>query len=153
VSHSEKEDLEKRRCHEREFLSMVFFSSWGRIQRKTWYMGPCAGVDYNLILCRLQSRLRTCTMGNPMLESTLTIFQSRLYSPVRDLGFGLCCFLWLWRFKLLWNACSRAWPELCCTPGRFAPPANIKRQVWKLNTKEKSKEEEYRADLLCSSQI
>jgi hypothetical protein len=35
-------------------------------------------VDYN-----------TFTMGNPMPESALTLCQSRLYPPVRDLGFGL----------------------------------------------------------------
>ncbi len=32
--------------------------SWGRIQIKTWFMGPYAGVDYNLTLCPLQSRLQ-----------------------------------------------------------------------------------------------
>ncbi len=32
----------------------------------------------------------TFTMGNPMPESTLTLCRSRLYSPVRDFGFGLC---------------------------------------------------------------
>jgi hypothetical protein len=31
----------------------------------------------------------TFTMGNPMLESTLTLFQSQLYPSVRDFGFGL----------------------------------------------------------------
>ncbi len=31
----------------------------------------------------------TCTMGNPMPESTLTLCQSRLYLPVRDFGFRL----------------------------------------------------------------
>jgi hypothetical protein len=35
-------------------------------------------VDYN-----------TFTMNNPMPESTLTLCQSRLYPPVRDLRFGL----------------------------------------------------------------
>jgi hypothetical protein len=29
-------------------------------------------------------------MDNPLPESTLTLCQSRLYPPVRDLGFGLC---------------------------------------------------------------
>jgi hypothetical protein len=29
------------------------------------------------------------SMGNPMPESTLTLCQSRLYSPFRDFGFGL----------------------------------------------------------------
>jgi hypothetical protein len=50
-------------------------------------MGPYAGVDSNLTLCRLQRS--STTMGNPMPESTLTLCQSRLYPPVRDLGFGL----------------------------------------------------------------
>jgi hypothetical protein len=42
-------------------------------------------------ICPLQSRPNTFTMGlgNPMPESTLTLCQSRLYPPVRDLGFGL----------------------------------------------------------------
>jgi len=30
----------------------------GRIQRKTWWMGPYAGVDFNLTICPLQSRLQ-----------------------------------------------------------------------------------------------
>ncbi len=30
----------------------------GRIHRKTWCIGPYAGVDYNLISCPLQSRLQ-----------------------------------------------------------------------------------------------
>jgi hypothetical protein len=30
----------------------------GRIQTKTWCVGPYAGVDYNLTLCQLQSRLQ-----------------------------------------------------------------------------------------------
>jgi hypothetical protein len=45
----------------------------GRIQRKTWSMGPNAGVDYDLTLCPLQSRLQHITLGNPMPESTLTL--------------------------------------------------------------------------------
>jgi hypothetical protein len=31
----------------------------------------------------------TCTMGNPMPESTLTLCQSQLHPQVRDLEFGL----------------------------------------------------------------
>jgi hypothetical protein len=55
---------------------------WDRIQRKTWCIGPYAGVDYNLTLCLLQRRLQF-NMGNPMPESTLSL-------PVRafDLGLG-----------------------------------------------------------------
>ncbi len=52
----------------------------GRMQRKTWCMGPLAGVDYNLALCILQSQLQHFTLGgqpyarvdlNPMPEPTL----------------------------------------------------------------------------------
>jgi hypothetical protein len=34
-------------------------------------MGPYAGDDYNLTLCRLQSRLQDSTMRNPKPKSTL----------------------------------------------------------------------------------
>ncbi len=56
-------------------------------------MGPYAGVDYNLTLCQLKVDYNTFTIGNPMPESTLTIYQSRLYLPVRDFGYGLCLLL------------------------------------------------------------
>ncbi len=69
-----------------------FVCNWGRIQRKTWWMEPYAGVDYNLALCPLQSRLQNIYREQPSLsESTLTLCQSRLYPPVRDFGFCLCC--------------------------------------------------------------
>ncbi len=47
--------------------------------------------DYNLTLFPLQSRLdsNTLTMGLPMPELTLTLCQSRLFSPVKDFEFGL----------------------------------------------------------------
>ncbi len=56
---------------------------WGQIQRKTWCLGPYAGVDYNLTLCPLQSRLQHIYhgIGQLMPESTLTLCQSRLYPP------------------------------------------------------------------------
>ncbi len=57
----------------------------GRIQRKTWCMGPYAVVDYNLPLVDSCVDSNTFTMGNPMPESTLSICQN--LSPVRDLGF------------------------------------------------------------------
>ncbi len=64
---------------------------WGRIQRKTWCMGPYAGVDYNLKLFPLQSRFQHNNYGQRyMPEATLTLCQSRLYPPVRDFKFGLC---------------------------------------------------------------
>jgi hypothetical protein len=57
-------------------------------------MGPYAGVDYNLASCPLQSRHQHIYHGqpyarvdlNPMPESTLTLCQSLLYPPVRDLA-------------------------------------------------------------------
>jgi hypothetical protein len=53
-------------------------------------MGPYAGVDFNLTLRQLQSRLRHIHYGQPyMPESTLTLCHSRLYYPVRVLKFGL----------------------------------------------------------------
>jgi hypothetical protein len=45
-----------------------------RIQRKTWCTGPYAGVDYNLTLCPLYSRLHL---------PWATLCQSRLHPPVR----------------------------------------------------------------------
>jgi hypothetical protein len=62
-------------------------------KEKTWYMGPYGGVDYNLTLCSLDSN--TFTMGSPLPEPTLTLCQSRLYTPIRDFGFCLrvVCFL------------------------------------------------------------
>jgi len=38
-------------------------------------MGPYARADYNLTLCRIQSQLNTCTIGNPMPETTLSSSQ------------------------------------------------------------------------------
>jgi hypothetical protein len=60
----------------------------GRIQRKTWCMGPFAGVDYNLTLCPLQRRLLHIYHGQPMPESTLTLCQSCLHPPSQG--------LWIW---------------------------------------------------------
>jgi hypothetical protein len=73
---------------------------WGRIQRKTWCMGPFAGVDYNLTSCPLQSRLQHIYHGqpyarvdlNPMPELT-SICQSRLYPPSQG--------LWIWPLVFL----------------------------------------------------
>ncbi len=73
------------------FLLAVHIVSRGRIQRKTWRMGPYAGVDYNIALCPLQSRLQHIYHGqpyagvdlNPVPESTT------VYPAVRDLAIGL----------------------------------------------------------------
>jgi hypothetical protein len=54
------------------------------------FMGPSAGVEYNLTLCPLQSRPQHICYGHLMPESTLTLCQSRLYPPVRDFVFDLC---------------------------------------------------------------
>jgi len=54
-----------------EFFSFQLLLCWGRIQRKTWFMGPYGGVDCNLTLCRLQSQLQvynTFTMGNHAVD-------------------------------------------------------------------------------------
>ncbi len=56
----------------------------GRIQRKTWCVGPCAGVHYNLTLCTLQSRLRHIYHGQPYARVVDFIPQS----GTLDLAFG-----------------------------------------------------------------
>jgi hypothetical protein len=61
-----------------EFLLVTI----GRILRKTWCIGPCAGVDYIfLILCPLQYMYHG--------HGRAILCRSRFYAPVRDLGFGL----------------------------------------------------------------
>ncbi len=52
-------------------------------------MGPNAGVDYNLALCPLQSRLKHIYHGQPFARAYLNPMQRRLYSPVRDFGVSL----------------------------------------------------------------
>jgi hypothetical protein len=63
----------------------------GGIQSKTWCMGSYAGVDYNLTLCPLQSRLEHIYHGrqlytkvdlNPMPESTLSPSQGLWIWPL-----------------------------------------------------------------------
>ncbi len=49
--------------------------------KKTWCLGPCAGVDYYLPFVHVRVDSNTFTMGNTMPESTLTLCRSRLYSP------------------------------------------------------------------------
>ena len=53
--------------------------------KKTWCMGPYAGVEYNLTLCRLQNRLQHMHHGQPYAESTLNLCHSRLYPPIQKL--------------------------------------------------------------------
>jgi hypothetical protein len=53
-------------------------------------MGPYAGVDFNLTLWPLQSRLQHNFYGQPYARVDLNpICQSRLYPPDRDFGFGI----------------------------------------------------------------
>jgi hypothetical protein len=49
-------------------------------------MGPYAGVDSPYVHSRVDSN--TFTMGNPIPESTLTLYRSRLYPPRQG--------LWIW---------------------------------------------------------
>jgi hypothetical protein len=66
-------------------------------KEKQWFMEPYVGVNHNLTVCRLQSRLKHIYHGqpharvdlNPILESTLTLCQSQLYPLVRDFQCGL----------------------------------------------------------------
>jgi hypothetical protein len=109
---------------------------WGRECRKQFFT-VYAGVDYNLTLCRLQSRLQHFYHGrNPMPESTLNLRKSRLIPPVRDFGFGLCplpppqlsAFIYLSpNFKLLRNPkinSEELIPPRCvaCMAGRYDHP-------------------------------
>jgi hypothetical protein len=50
--------------------------------KKMWCMRPYAGVDYNLTLCPLQSRLQHVYHGQPYARVDFT-------PPVRVFGFGL----------------------------------------------------------------
>ena len=55
------------------------------------YMGPFARVDYNITLCRLQSRLQYMYHGQPYARVDLNpVPESTGIPPVRDLRFGLC---------------------------------------------------------------
>jgi hypothetical protein len=93
---------------------------WGWIQRKMVYGTPWRSWLYKLTLCPLQSRLHHIyhghwlgiVMGNPMTEPTLTLCQSRLYPPVRDLGFGLCSLFlieWLLKCHMKTTIFNRRW--------------------------------------------
>jgi hypothetical protein len=62
--------------------------SRGRIQRKTW--DPNAGVDYNLTLCSLKSRLQYNYHEQPFARVDLNPMpRVDVIPPVRDFGFGL----------------------------------------------------------------
>jgi hypothetical protein len=46
-------------------LFNVYLQTEAESKEKTWCMGPYAGVDYNLTLCALQSRLLHIHHGQP----------------------------------------------------------------------------------------
>ncbi len=55
--------------------------TWGRIQRKTLYMGPNAGVDYNPTLCPLQIRFQHIFHGQPYVIVDLNHLPESTLSP------------------------------------------------------------------------
>ncbi len=64
----------------------IFPESWGRIQRKTWCMGPELTITSPYVHSRVDSI--TFTTGNQMPESTWTLCQSRLYPQSRTSNFA-----------------------------------------------------------------
>ncbi len=91
--------------------------TWGRIQRKTWCMGPYAGAIISPYFhSRVDSNTFTMAMGNPMPESTSTLWQSQLCPPVRDFVFSYICF----------QDCVS-----CFLLIRFLSPRLIVRQSWR----------------------
>jgi hypothetical protein len=67
-------------------------------------LGPYAGVDCNLTVCPLQSRLQQIYHGRPYARVDLNPMQQTTLSPIRD--FGFC--LWLYHFSrtvVLWVYC------------------------------------------------
>jgi hypothetical protein len=60
----------------------------GRIQRKTCCMGPYAGVDFNLTICPLQSRLQQIYHGQPYARVDLNPMPGSILSHSQG--------LWIW---------------------------------------------------------
>jgi hypothetical protein len=48
-------------------------------------MGPCAGDDYNLTLCRFQNRLQYMYHGNPYARADLNPMPESTLSPSQEL--------------------------------------------------------------------
>ncbi len=61
----------------------------GRIQIKHGVWDPMPELTITPPSVDSRVDFNTCTIGDPMPESTLTLCQSQLYPPDRDLGFGL----------------------------------------------------------------
>jgi hypothetical protein len=55
-------------------------------------MGPCSGVDFNLTLCSLQSRLQNIYHGQPYARVDLNPVQESTLSPSQG--------LWIWPQKM-----------------------------------------------------
>ncbi len=55
------------------------------IQRKTWCIGPYVGVDYNVAVCRLQSRLQHIYHGQPYVRVDLNPVPELTLSPSKGL--------------------------------------------------------------------
>ncbi len=68
----------------------------GRIQVKTWCMGPYAGVDYNSLYVNSRVDSNIFTMGNPMPESTLEVHKIENFF---DSEFGICVISLLFMHK------------------------------------------------------
>ncbi len=66
-------------------------------------MGPYAGVDYNLTLCPLQSRLQHIYHGQPYARVDLNPTPVSTLSPCQGLEFGL----WLYHFPCIVVCVSR----------------------------------------------
>ncbi len=73
----------------------ILSESWGQILRKTWCMWPYAGVDYNLTLCPLQSRLQHICHGHPYGRVDLNPAPESTLFPSQG--------LWIWPLTLLFN--------------------------------------------------
>ncbi len=109
--------------------------------KKNLVYGTHAGVDYNLTLCTPQGRLQHVYHGqpyarfdlNPMPESTLSLRHSRLYPPVKDLGFGLCkCTEITRKSTISWgrNSCTKIRSRRCKIKSRLFLFANLS-CVWR----------------------
>ncbi len=66
----------------------MFLDTEAESQEKTWCMGPYAGVDYNLTLCPLQSRLQHIYNGQPYASVDLNSVPESTLSPSQG--------LWIW---------------------------------------------------------
>ncbi len=73
-------------------LSLLVSLLRGQIQRKTWCMGPYAGVDYNLTIRPLQSRLQHIYHGQPYDRVNLNPMPESTLSPVGTLDLAVMSF-------------------------------------------------------------